>query len=135
MSLLQLVKGKYFGSRYGQARQGAAQALGAGVGATFTFDVDEFDNCTLLVSMTGSATGDLLVWTTPSDVAGATFPLTLVPVMSVGPTVAAPNVCFMATYDTRGLSQIVVSVKNQNAAGQTINFVDILAGITGCDSL
>lgn len=135
-TLLQLVKGKYFGSRLGQLRVASAVAIATGVTDTYDVDVDEFDNISVLVSMSGAASGDLSVTVEPFATDGTVLPIPLVPAVTAsGPTFASPNVYYAAQFDVRGLLQVRITVKNNNAAGETINYVDVIAGITGCDAL
>jgi hypothetical protein len=131
---LPLIKGKYLASHYGALRQGAAQAIATGVTDSFDFDVSEFDNFTVLVSMTGAASADLVVAVQPIAIDGEVLPIPLVPAVTpAGPTFVTPDVYYCGQFDTHGLDQIRVTVKNANAGGQTINFVDVIAGWTGSD--
>lgn len=129
-----LTKGKSFGTHYQKQRLASASAIGAGVTAAADVDVSDFDNISVLVSMTAAVIGDLIVTVYGFDVGGNVHLIPLSPspapqaqVISAGAALAAVQ------YDLRGIDTVRIAVKNNNAGAQTINFIDFYAAVAGID--
>lgn len=131
-----LAKGAYFGSKYAKDRVASAVAIGAGITDTYQVNVSDFDNLTVLASQTGAAITDLVLTVFALDTTGTAHQIPLAPsVTSPAQVIVGGAVLAVQQYDLRGIDGIQINVKNANAGAETTNFVDILAGITGCDSL
>lgn len=128
-------RGTYLGTINGSARVASAQAINSGQTLTFDVDTSDFDNLTVVAQQTGAASGDLTVTVAPFETDGVTaFPLGLTAAVATGPTYdGSANVNYVGQFDLRGVQAVRVSVKNNNAAAKTINFIDVFAGITGVD--
>lgn len=134
MNLLSLTKGPVFGLHGGLSRVGVGDAIAASATNNYDFDVSDFDNFTVLAAMSGAAITDLVVGVEAFDSTGAVVPINLAAaITSPANIVSGGNVYAVQQYDTRGLSQVRVTVKNANAGAQTVRFVEVRGGITGVD--
>jgi|SRR5579884_78198 len=126
-------KGSYLGGYAVRGRLATNVAIGIGATLTFDVDVSDLDNLTVLVQQSGAASGDITVTVAAFEFDDATpFPLGLPPALSSGPTYdGSANVNYLAQFDARGTKTVRVSVKNNNAAAQTLKFVDAFGGFTG----
>lgn len=102
----------------------SAAAIGIGATSVFPVDVTGFDTVTILGRMTGAVGTDAALTVQPYEADGTT-------VSQVNMNVSAPSnqfaggvVYFTATLQTRGVTRIQVSVKNNNAGAQTIQKLD-----------
>ena len=139
MSILpsKLKKGKSFGSRYQGQRIASGQAITTGQTLSFDVDVSDFDNLTVLVSMTAGALTDLVLTVCPFDANPNGQTAHLLPLSpSAAPQaqqLVSGNALATVQYDLRGIDVVEIQVKNANAATKSINFIDIYAGVTGAD--
>ena len=130
-----LAKGSYFGTRLVRQRLASALSTGTGVTQAFDIDVSDFDNATVISSLTGAAITDLVLSVFVFDALGV-LPHQIPLAPSVTPTaqiIVAGAVLAVQQYDLRGISVVRINAKNANAGTQTLNFIDIFCGVTGAD--
>lgn len=133
-SLLTLARGKYLATVQGLGRFLVGQAIAAGATQSVIVDVSDFDNITVIASQTGAATGDITLTVQPVEEDGVTVIPAVLPAALAGTAVlSGGHVSVVNQYDLRGLRQVQINVKNNNAGAETVDFVDVLAGITGVD--
>lgn len=134
LSILPLARGSYLGTAQGVGRYLAGQAIGTGASQTVDIDVSDFDNICVIASQTGAAAGDITLTVFPIEQDGVTASIApLTPAAAGTATLSGGHVAVVNQYDLRGLRGVRVSVKNNNAGGETIDFVDVFAGVTGVD--
>ncbi len=135
MSLTKLIpeRGTTLGTIFGKQRAQVNQAIGTGATVNTDFDISDFDLATVIVSMTGAATGDLGITVYPFEEDEANVPVAGLPVTAGTAVVSGGHVAQVLQVNVTGLKAIRVAVKNNNAGGQTIDFVDVYAGVTGTD--
>lgn len=133
-SLLTLARGKYLATVQGLGRFLVGQAIATGATQSVIVDVSDFDNITVIASQTGAATGDITLTVQPVEEDGVTVIPAVLPAALAGTAVlSGGHVSVVNQYDLRGLRQVQINVKNNNAGAETVDFVDVLAGITGVD--
>jgi hypothetical protein len=97
------------------------QSLATGASYTQDVNVGGWDDLSIAAIMTGAANGDLVVSVFPIFPDGTVGAVSITPLQSTGPTYAAPNVQYTGNYDVSGYQKVRISVKNNNAATQTLN--------------
>lgn len=134
VTTLTTTKGTYLGLHGGKARAGAGDAVAAGATNNYDFDVSDFDGISVLAAISAGALGDLGLTVQAFDSTGAVVPIALTPaVTSPAQVLSNAKAYGVQQFDVRGIAQIRVSVKNNNAGAQTVTFVDVLASVTGVD--
>lgn len=134
VTTLSTTRGTYLGLHGGKARAGAGDAIGIGATNNYDFDVSDFDGISVLAAQTASALGDIGITVQPFDSTGAIVPVALTPAVAVPTNVlSGGNAYAVAQFDVRGIQAIRVAVKNNNAAAKVVQFVDVLAAVTGVD--
>lgn len=131
---LSLLKGSYLGLKQGEGRAGAGDAIGIGATNNYDFDVSDFDGITVLAAISATALGDLGLTVQAFDSTNTVVPVPLTPaVANPANVLSGGNAYGVSQYDVRGIQQIRVAVKNNNAAAKVVQFVDVLAAVTGVD--
>lgn len=131
---LAVTKGSYLGLHAGQARAGAGDSLAAGATNNYDFDVSDFDGITVMAAIAATALGDLGLTVQAFDSTGTIVPIALTPAVTSPTQVLAASVAYgIQQFDVRGIQQIRVAVKNNNAATKAISYVDVLGAVTGVD--
>lgn len=126
--------GSYLGLHSGAGRAGAGDAIGIGATNNYDFDVSDFDGISVLAAMTATALGDIGVTVQAFDTTGTVVPVALTPAVTAPTNVlSGGNAYAVGQYDVRGISQIRVAVKNNNAAAKVVQFVDVFGAVTGVD--
>lgn len=133
LSKLTTGRGATLATVFGSARFLPAQAITTGQTKTVDVDVSDYDLVTILVSMSAAAGTDLTLTVVAIEQDGVTpFPVAL-PTTGAAATFVSPNAVQAVQVNCTGLKGIEIQVKNNNAGSQTINFVDVFAGVTGTD--
>lgn len=129
-----LKRGKSFGSRYQAQRLVAAAAITTTQTLSYDLDVSDFDNATILASLTAGALSDLTLTVYAFDALGVVHLQPLSPAVAPqAQLLVSGNALAAAQYDLRGIDTIEIAVKNNNAGTKSINFVDVFAAVTGAD--
>lgn len=111
------------GSTLTRGKTSPNQSIAAGATITMDAPVGGADWVTLEASMTGSAAADLTVSCMPYDGSGNLMPTTLPPVQNTGyaGSLTGAKTYFLQKYDVQGIDKVQFQIKNNNAAGQTLN--------------
>ena len=133
LSVLAPTRGATLGTVYGRGRFLAGTGIATGVTDNVDVDVSDYDLATVLVSMTGAATGDLTVAIFPFEEDLATPSIAPLPVTAGTVTLTGGHVAQAIQVNCTGLKGIRIAVTNHNAGGETIDYVDVFCGVTGTD--
>lgn len=134
VSKLALAKGSYLGLHAGTGRFGAGDAIAAGATNNYDIDVSDFDGITVAAAISAGALADLGLTVEAFDSTGTVIPVALTTAVAAPTQVLNGGKAYgVQQYDVRGIQQIRVAVKNNNAGAQTVTFVDVFGAVTGVD--
>ena len=133
LSTLTRERGTSLGTVFGKFRALVNAAITTGQTLNADFDVSDFDLVTVLASMTGGAATDLTVTVFPFETDETTPLIAALPVTAGTAVFSAGHVAQAIQVNVTGLKAIRVAVKNNNAGSETVDFVDVFAGVTGTD--
>jgi len=85
---------------------------------------------TVNAELTGAANGDLAVTVNPILPSGAVSGVTLTALRSQGPTFGSGVVDYTGVYDVSGYTRVQVTLKNNNAGTQTLQYTIKVANTT-----
>lgn len=126
-------RGSSLGTYSGKSRFLVNTAISASGTQHVDVDVSDFDLATIYVEMTGAATTDLSVLVVPVEEADDAVGLAGLPVTAGTAVLSSGKVAQVIQVNTTGLQGIEIQVTNKNAGAQTIQKVDVFAGVTGTD--